>query len=1640
MGSSCTTLAHVRNSKGEIVESRLFKDLLHYTSNDRRLSKKYYAIGTDKGFLDKAKESDLFKTDENGEITFGSLKAIAKIDFDEDKAIQILNKDLGTGIYSYDEALRRIENFNEHNDFSDKFLATLVPTGRGNYYISVVPKASSTGKNSLDAQSKLHNIVRNKEVERRIKEILSKYKVSIKFLEDTNAENRFSSEEGNYSKVEGGFYNLIQLVHGQYTTDIMAEEAGHFAVAALGDNPLVQRLEKLLENPTAQMEALGEEEFNRANLGDKPAREVAGRLVGKALQRKLGSMSPVKVLANRIANLAKRIFYKINGNELRYASVKAEQLANRIAYQFAEGNSKFSVQNAINIGETMRSSDYTVDQALYKKVMDEFGRMVKQLSAISDNNLTKQMEASEAMALLSGIDENSGKSALQMAGKLADGFAFDGMVQALVQINDYIGDGKQIDQLIQSVDLDNPSSFYSNMARNGKNLRQARTFLRSAEVMITTVKQSLGMDLTLPNGIDVRNVQYKDEDGNVHSVNLERLLDNAQTGVLALLNGTTSKPGLAVKEREYFIRFCEDVYGSKYITMSVGKVWGKNVWNESNDSPEKDVYIRDAVLGTDMNDIDIFHAYLGSMANNPDIVGQIIDKTVKTANKIADDETLRYRDKLRVLQARAEKMGLDYNDLIERDEDGNITGNLITPPVTPGDPNDIEEAAIYEAYDSIYGYVPSVNYGNWERDRLEYKKKLWEELKAEYPDLLNMSGFAKGYLWDKKLKVGLKYWNEGNLAKGIEAHSVKVQVKDPQTGEVLYTKWVPSAKYESDAWSKVKDKYKDVKGDSVAKWVHDYLKLKESLDAKLPFGSTVSYRLPQFRGTLMNSVRNAKPLEEGSAKGLKAFGKTFGRRAILESFVETADDTEYGDMNSMNSPDEEWLGTKLNYEDERAARIPTFGINKLQNMTDLSTDLCHSMLAYASMACSYGCLKNVVDAIEVGTEVLYNRDIEGEHKTIDKTVEKVSTIGEKFRKRSGIYEARYHGAKNRAYGRYLKYLDKQVYGISATYYGLTNKKGKTFLLSKIASNISSLGGALFLKGNVLGGAVNTLTGFNNIMKEAMVADEYDPKDWLSANTWYFQHCPQMWMQFGNQVKDDKMSLFLTAMNSSGNNREHFRNWHPSKSKWENIYRELGYLPYSSGDHYMQAMSYLAVAHGTKLYDTDGTYLNNLWEAYERTPNTDEFNAYSEGHSLKFKKFCPLASGDITSEIIEKEGVYLKDMDKNSKNFEEWLIWQDSDFKDEGYKSTHISEYNSFKSKYYNMSREDLIQFNSMRFDILSGILSKVENYMKNAGGLLSSTISFTVEEQDYLDLKDLKIGYFDSILHTVRDDIYNIIWSNADCSAYMDKCREVNNRLHGIYNNQDKTAFHQQWYTNAFLAMKGWALGYLEMMYSPQHYSIALGKNTEGFVNTASKIFINTISGLFGNDNSLSFKDMFCTMFWPWGERSQTAMLKAGFSEEQNMNARRMTVSAFLMGLLLALRLATAPPDKDSRDDDEEDVLTGLIHYLAMRTLLEQEAFLYIPEIITQSGQLLDFLPVGVAALVDIGELSAETIGAWTHSKKNSKYFYTRDSKDGRYKEGDSKALHHLERLIPYWKSVWAIQHPYEAAKNYNFGRKMRRR
>lgn len=1548
MGESCAVRTYVRNPKGEMVESKLFNDLLSYLP--RSSAKEYYAVGTDRDFLDSVRNKAKF--DENGEITFNSLRKLAKIDVKEEQVIDKLNKEIGAGTMTYDKAVLKIKEFNSKNSYNDDFMAVMT-YNNGQYDVRIE-------RNTPERHAELNKVAEKQEIINKLVSNLRAKGVDVTFLTEGKG-GRYSVE--NAEKTAEGLYSLIQVAHGEDVDVTLAEEAGHFAVGALGKNPLVDRLMKLLDEKT-QREILGDE-YNSKNLSDNPRREVAGMLVGQALHDKLENRTPWQKIAHRISNIAKSVFARLSGNEVQVALIEARKTARDIASGFLSDNFQGNVETALTYRETLYSNTLPYNVRVFKNMVEVLGGLSKELKAVSSDKLASTIEAYIGQAV------NGRDDILNHPGVDPSLIAFNGMCQALVDISDLIGPNREIDNLIESVDFSNPADFYSRMAEHGNSLRQARVFIRNAMLIASILQEAVDANdnkLVIPAGLTLNNVMFKDVVGNMVTIDFRKMLSTLNT-TLQIMNSR-----LLSKENAFFLRFCEDIYGSSYIDTSAQIVW-KNKRIALQEAKRTDL---SELLVHLEDDIDVFHRYLGSMSNNPDIIGQIADKSVKAVNKIADDQTIQYQDKLRQLQDEFEKkFGKDTSIIFEKDSEGNWTGNFITAPN-----DEIRDA---------FGQRIAVNYGEWEKARSEFRRQFEEDFKKRHPNWESMTGYTRGMMFSEEYDKAYKEWNKKNSTPIVE--------KDDM-GFTIRTEWHPNAKYKSDQYDNLIKSYPGIET-----WLGEMMEIKKELDSRLSPGATHLWRVPQFKGTFSNRLANKRNLmSRGKAMKLSI------RDSILETFCESSEDTDYGDNTTLNSPYDNLLGTPMDYEQEKVNRVPVFGINKLEDMSQLSTDIFHSMLSYASMANSYQALNSVVDALEIGREALNSRTVKGKSGKRERDLEK----------------------HTRAYTRYTKFLDKQVYGISATHWGFTIKTGykrneygqyvdkdgnvirrwgnkdfknqavpvyRKVLLNKMIQALTKWGTYRFLGGNVLGGAVNTGTGFIEEFKEAASSDEFDLKDLYWAHKYYWKSLPSNWTHATSLQKNDEISLWIRYFNVRGDNREKFRSRYNRKSFIRRACESGVYLPYSSGDHYMQSLSYLALAHKTRLYGVNGTR-TNLFNAYERNEISrakrkigklelgDKFDKVS--YEMKFKGALFASSTGaqgITSKSLNEKEVFLKNLGDLGK------------------------------------------------YRMLENLLSQVERNISSP--LLP--VSLSTEQQDYLNANNLGLGDLYELQTKVQKDIFDIIWTADDETEYMDKAREINNRMHGIYNNQDKTAFHQQWYTNAFLAMKGYALGMMERRYSNAHHSIALGTDVEGSLNTMSKLWFS----VFSKDVSTTFGNAVgATLLAPFALRKDSKLRQklknAGFSDFQISNMKRNWMDYFVMGLLYMMRMLCSEPPKDEREEDYvPDQTEGLCYYFMSRWLREQEAFNMPWGVMTESHSLLNLVPVGGAALWDLGKFGYEVGGAQIADEDNTNFFYGKNDPNGKYEKGEAKWKNHALGMVPYVKSWYNFNNPYEAWKSYEYGTKL---
>lgn len=1523
----CSILAHVRNPKGEIVESRLYNDLLHHTSNNRGLTKEYYAVGTSKTFLDEVGHRAEF--DENGEITFSSLERLSGLQIDTDALTKSLNKEIGAGVTTYEEAISKVVSFNKSNRYKGSFMATIKPTSGGKYTLEVVKKSPAE-------EVALNEVIATQTLQNRIKAQLAKHGVSVKFMEtDEKVKGRYSTV--NAKRTADGLYQLIEIsTNGPHVDKTMAEEAGHFAIGALGNSPLVKRLTDLLTEDV-QREILGEDYEDNSN---NTAREAAGVAVGRALINRLKHNTPWQTLAHRIASVAKKIFATIKGDKIMKARLEADAIARDIAAGFMSDDFEGTVENALSFRETLYDAKVSFNVKTFRNVMKTLRRQAKHMGALSEELFKKFENIASQVEMDKTIDPTS---------TLADAMALDGMAEALSLLSDMMT--SEIPAMLEAVNFDDAHDFYRNMPRNAKNLRAVRAFTKYALEVANTINQACisagGSSIlsgTIGHTIDVN--------GNPIGYDLKDVSSKLTTLIAGGSNSLMSV--LAVKEKQFFLKFLEQSYGKNYIERAARVLWkpsrenvldeyGNQVYKRNKDGSLKldskgnpipvtkqtllkfkgreEVSIEDLLLNME-EDISVFERWIASMSNNSDVIAQICDKVTKHANLEADKLTQNDWDGIRALESKYEelkKRGLisDKRDIYEVDYSGNLTGNIRT----------------------------EYKIGEWERAYNKFKQEMLEEFRRTHPTD-GMSDFEIGRAFEAFFKPKVKVWHDKNSLFVVD-----------HTGK---GKRIPNNNYRDSSWDSLPTE--------VQKFINSVIFFKENIDARLGDIHTVSYRAPQFRGTFIDRVRN-KTNEAGLIGALTS--KTLS--SIRDSFCETSVDTDYGSTATYSSTSEQIVPNELSLEKERVSRVPMFGINSLPDMTELSTDIFGSLLAYADMANKYLAISQISDVMEVGGTVMQEqREVEG----LKENERGTSIFGKK--------------SLSNAFSRYTKFLDKQIYGINAPKITAPWK----MIVDKIIGVMNSLASFMYLGGNVHGGLVNLGTGTLETFKEAFSGEYFNAANLVRANAVYLSQLPAYIAQVGEEIKEDKIHLFIRKFDVLNDNQQDFRNWNTRRPWFINFFNNSFYFPYKGGEHYMHTVPYIALAMNTKIYNSSGEE-TTLWDSF----TAEDIQEIKGNHGFgTMERGKSLTMGNT---------IYFKDRKQIST--------------------------------YY----------------MIDGLIGKIDKVLNvdTSNPFGNGGIVPTPEELEYLKEKGYNLADLLNTRTLLQKDADALIWTDDDDIAFKAKAQEVCIRMHGIYNNADNTGLHQTLAGKALLAMKGYALGMFERRYGSSKFNVATGGETGGSINDALKMFLLPFT-----DRNKFFSNLGLTaraLLLPFGEGTKNAMLKAGFSIHQFHNMRRNLGDIAVIASLWMLKMALARPDDE--DEEDQSWWDGIGYYFSSRILREQIAFNTFKGLKNESTNLLSLTPIGFQAVWDLGSLAHQTIRGlsvepsdkrltgddlpenYTDYYYNSKKTYKYDGEEGiKYNYGDSKAWHRFQRLMPYYKSMIMMEDPYGAYESFEYGQKVK--
>lgn len=1146
---SCVVCPNAKNKfTGALNPSKFFKGLLGYHQGDRQKTKEDYVTGTSDDF--KERFGDKVKWDSNEEPTVDSYLEFSNREVDKSRRIAALNKQLESGEYDFDTALAKKNNFEKLNDddVNSRFEVLMTPVEGHKFKIQVVEISPEVTIKNIEA-------IKNKTLYDRILEAVRDLGADITYTQEKYSS--YSTE--NVEKMANGYAALIKLANNENVdvTSDAAHEAGHLAIGALGENNiLVQRLKNSLTDDVIA-ELMPDEKDIIAN-SKNSSREAMGSLVGKYILNEVDKKSKVSRLLSRIVNSTKKMFYTLTMNKLQKMKLEAQSVAEDIAYNFMTQTNNGSLENALDIEETLYSKIYKDTTDLCKEMYVELAALSKRLGAFSSRS---QKELEQALGIA-----NKGATAIN-----EDENIFVDNAAKTVSKDAVLSMLKIVHDLLNTEDirtkLANLSHSPAKIAESAVTLNEIDSIIDSADAIIKMLNIIIG-DTTRSSGEKVYDIDQ--DTTNILSSFLGR---NKSDGFINIIDGF--KAAVANERRVLFLKFIQNIYGKDYIVRSAKLVF-KNGRLQRTFNEDAGVAERQVALSKYLDNMEADNDYARrvlSLSNSKDVISQIIAFAEKQYDEKSNLKTLdTWVNKLIPLREYCKKHNVNTEELFEYAEDPEThkmvkTGNFIS----------------------------EVNWGKWEfalKQEIKKIKEDWDNSEcknrlgknpSQLPKIVRQVGYAK------YRKERLKQWHSENSFRNKANIFEPIGWQQGQESHKNYGRYVNHTYYDKfnpNIFSGTITQ-EELEAAKHRKYVLDeFIKIKTEETVKLKeFNPTKGrefahqaypMRMPQFREKSIEGIK--KSFRED---GIKAKSKTFAKKfanAITKNFVAHATDSEYGSNNPLNNIEED---KEIAAKTSNLKKITTYGVRKLDDMSELTTDLFYGMLQYSNMANHYQAFYNLAAILECGRRELAIRD---QKATMDS--------------KRGNGSLNRPNSSSKVFEDFSDFMDTIVYGESNLGKFIGNVD-----LTKTMGFIGSIATKWLLAGNVPGATVNTVSGQIELFKEAFAGSELDGKTLAKAEWEYLKYLVPNIYHSGNQFKTDKLALFTKEFDIGGRLTEGFHSYNTNMdNKKGKILNALPFLGnnnsmwlYSSSDHYLQSIPYIAYAIATKVRLNDGSEIN-LWDA------------------------------------------------------------------------------------------------------------------------------------------------------------------------------------------------------------------------------------------------------------------------------------------------------------------------------------------------------------------------------------------------------------------------------------------------------------
>lgn len=438
-------------------------------------------------------------------------------------------------------------------------------------------------------------------------------------------------------------------------------------------------------------------------------------------------------------------------------------------------------------------------------------------------------------------------------------------------------------------------------------------------------------------------------------------------------------------------------------------------------------------------------------------------------------------------------------------------------------------------------YISEYNYGQYEKD---YQQML-DNLDEKYGK--NASG-DKAKEKIKEKKEWLKTYTK--------------ELKEEQSDGSIKVTRIPNERYKNSAFSSLSSTQRNL--------LDKFMKIKNKLDSNYPPNRVYANRAIQIRKDgvqrFFDSISSPSSILSNIKENLAS--------AVLES---EDDDQIFGSNVRKGLTD---------FEGKEFMVMPVLYTNKLKNTDELSTDIFKSLMCYAVAATDYKHLDNIIDQLEVGRQILHDREV------------KVT------RSNSGLHEV-VKGLGNTFINDIIhpsgtnidKKLDdlmaSQVYGKHLKDAGFTEIAGKKINNNKATSLLLKMTSLAQMGFHWLANITNVTTGIGMQNIEAAAGQYFNVKTLASADGAYTAMLKDFIPELGKRIQTSKLSLFDELFDVKQDFKSSIKN--QSASAFKRFFgARLAYLGQECGDHWLYNRTAIAMCKKQHLYK-DGKDMGSIWD-------------------------------------------------------------------------------------------------------------------------------------------------------------------------------------------------------------------------------------------------------------------------------------------------------------------------------------------------------------------------------------------------------------------------------------------------------------